>query len=245
MADIKEMIKKKLTTGILISVCQNSEKIIFDPALCSHEGTVRFTTSYFRSMLEADAVIYEVEFVNDKLEIKCVFHPDKVPGKFRQEKSYLLKLADKDYILEKWYLSASENAGEALSLFIENDLPAFEQKTENKIDKLKNNVFIEGEMKPVTLTKYERNKKAREACLEANGTACKICGIDFGTFYGPAFAGKIEVHHIVPISEIGENYQIDPVNDLIPVCPNCHMILHSKPDGCYTPEEIKDYYKKN
>jgi predicted HNH restriction endonuclease len=30
------------------------------------------------------------------------------------------------------------------------------------------------------------------------------------------------------------------VKDLIPVCPNCHMILHSKPGGFYTVEEVKN-----
>jgi len=75
--------------------------------------------------------------------------------------------------------------------------------------------------------------------LAANGTACAVCGIDFAKEYGPEFAGKIEVHHIVPISEIGETYVIDPVKDLVPVCPNCHTALHSKKDGVYSIEELK------
>ena len=66
-----------------------------------------------------------------------------------------------------------------------------------------------------------------------------ICGIDFGKTYGPEFAGKIEVHHLVPISEIGEEYVVDPVRDLIPVCPNCHTALHSKEGGVYTPDELR------
>ena len=45
--------------------------------------------------------------------------------------------------------------------------------------------------------------------------------------------------HIVPLSEIGEEYVVDPIRDLVPVCPNCHMALHSKKDGVYTVEELR------
>lgn len=78
-----------------------------------------------------------------------------------------------------------------------------------------------------------------QACLQANGTACAICGFDFAKAYGPEFAGIIQVHHITPISEIGHEYQVDPVHDLIPVCPNCHVALHLKPGGTYTPDELR------
>ncbi|MDC9497701.1 MULTISPECIES: HNH endonuclease [unclassified Pseudoalteromonas] len=38
----------------------------------------------------------------------------------------------------------------------------------------------------------------------------------------------MHVHHIVPISDIGDEYQVDPIRDLRPVCPNCHAMLHRK-----------------
>ena len=72
-----------------------------------------------------------------------------------------------------------------------------------------------------------------------NGSACKVCGFDFGIAFGEGFSGKIEVHHIKPISEIGKEYVVDPVHDLVPVCPNCHMMLHSKFDGVYSIEELR------
>ena len=52
--------------------------------------------------------------------------------------------------------------------------------------------------------------------------------MSFENTYGPEFKDIIEVHHIVPISEIGEKYVVDPVRDLIPICPNCHAAIHSK-----------------
>lgn len=69
------------------------------------------------------------------------------------------------------------------------------------------------------------------------------CYIDSIAF-GEEFAGKIEVHHIKPISEIGEEYAVDPVRDLVPVCPNCHMMLHSKAEGVYSVEELKCMMKR-
>ena len=82
--------------------------------------------------------------------------------------------------------------------------------------------------KKVFVNKYERNTIARKKCLEVHGTSCMICGFNAATVYGDDFEGKIEVHHIVPINEIDAEYNIDPVQDLIPVCPNCHTMLHTK-----------------
>lgn len=38
--------------------------------------------------------------------------------------------------------------------------------------------------------------------------------------------GVIHVHHIVPLSKIGAEYKLDPIKDLIPLCPNCHAVVH-------------------
>lgn len=103
--------------------------------------------------------------------------------------------------------------------------------------------YIEGAQKQILTNRYERNPKARARCIAVHGSACAVCGFDFGIAFGEEFSGKIEVHHKKPISEIGENYVVDPVNDLVPVCPNCHMMLHSKPMGVYTIEELSEMRK--
>ena len=59
-------------------------------------------------------------------------------------------------------------------------------------------------------------------------SACKIGGMSFEQTYGPEIKDIIEVHHIVPLNQIGESYVVDPIKDLIPVCPNCHAAIHSK-----------------
>lgn len=150
-----------------------------------------------------------------------------------------------DVVLKSWDITQKD--GDTNQLFaafdhlIEKEIPYFEQDLQEKLNggKPAPDFMREGGRERVTLNKYERNPKARAACIAAHGTACAVCGIDFGKAYGPEFVGKIEVHHIVPISEIGEEYVVDPVRDLVPVCPNCHTALHSKKDGVYSIEELK------
>lgn len=116
--------------------------------------------------------------------------------------------------------------------------PAFSQELTANTD-LPTQFYIEGAQKRILANRYERNPKARARCLAAHGTACAVCGMDFGVAYGEKFTGMIEVHHIKPLHDIGEAYVVDPVNDLVPVCPNCHMVIHSKPDGVYSVDEMK------
>ena len=110
--------------------------------------------------------------------------------------------------------------------------------------------LVEGLKKQVTVNAYERNPKARRACVnhylkKNNGKLkCEICGFDFGEVYGDEFKSKIHIHHKVEISSIGAEYKIDPTKDLIPICPNCHLIAHSKKPA-YTPDEIRAMIRRN
>jgi len=104
--------------------------------------------------------------------------------------------------------------------------------------------YIEGSKKQILVNAYERNPKAREDCIKLHGAKCAICEFDFGQIYGDKFDGKIHVHHKIPLNEINDEYEVNPANDLIPVCPNCHLVLHSKVGGTYTVEEVKEFIKK-
>lgn len=101
--------------------------------------------------------------------------------------------------------------------------------------------YPEGYMTKRYVNAYERNPQARKECIDYYGWQCQICGFDFETVYGPKGNGIIEVHHIVPMSKIKKGYQVNPVNDLIPVCSNCHAMLHSKAGNeVFSPEEVKE-----
>jgi 5-methylcytosine-specific restriction enzyme A len=85
--------------------------------------------------------------------------------------------------------------------------------------------YFEGAVRHLSVNAYERNPEARRVCIEHYGATCQICGFDFEKAYGEIGKGFIHVHHLKQISEIAETYQVDPINDLLPVCPNCHAIL--------------------
>lgn len=113
-----------------------------------------------------------------------------------------------------------------------------------ELDKEQFPTLIEGAKKSITINAYERNPKAKATCISyykvknKGRIKCEICGFDFGTVYGDVFSDKIVVHHIRELSSIGKDYEVDPIKDLLPVCPNCHLIAHSKTPA-YTPDEIR------
>jgi 5-methylcytosine-specific restriction protein A len=84
----------------------------------------------------------------------------------------------------------------------------------------------EGARISVIANRYERSPANRAACLEHYGPVCAACNFDFEAMYGELGAGYAEVHHIVPLSELGGSYVIDPITDLVPLCSNCHSMVH-------------------
>jgi hypothetical protein len=95
----------------------------------------------------------------------------------------------------------------------------------------------------VLVNAHERNLEARQLCIAHHGCRCSVCGFDFGAVYGPAGAGYIHVHFLRPLAELGEAYRVDPVNDLRPICPNCHAMIHSVTPP-FSIEELKVLLKK-
>jgi hypothetical protein len=99
-------------------------------------------------------------------------------------------------------------------------------------------LFEEGKGVRVVVNRYERDRAARSACLVAHGRVCVVCKVDLATVYGPIAAGIIHVHHRTPLSEIGGSYVVDPTRDLVPVCPNCHAVIHAT--GLLSPEALAE-----
>lgn len=109
--------------------------------------------------------------------------------------------------------------------------------------------YPEGAKQSVLVNKYERNPEARAKCLEIHGTRCKICDMSFVETYGFFAKDFIHVHHVTPLHQISESYEVNPETDLIPVCPNCHAMLHKTENGLpMTVERLKllfELSKKN
>ena len=101
----------------------------------------------------------------------------------------------------------------------------------------------EGSVTTVTVNKFERSPKARRECIDHYGAKCSACGIDFGERYGKHGKGFIHVHHLKPLKEIRKTYKVDPIEDLRPVCPNCHAMIHCR-EEMLTIEQIKKLMRR-
>ena len=110
-------------------------------------------------------------------------------------------------------------------------------------DDIEDKNLFEGSKKQIMVNAYERSSKARKECIEEYGYKCTICKFDFETTYGEIGKNFIHVHHLKPLSEIDGKYKINPIIDLRPVCPNCHVMLHKRKPA-YSIEEIKKLVDK-
>lgn len=81
----------------------------------------------------------------------------------------------------------------------------------------------------------QRSQKLRAAAIEHfshNGVIqCDCCGFEFKSFYGPVYGRScIEIHHLKPIFQYAgksvEQTIDEALTNLLPVCPNCHRVIH-------------------
>ena len=120
---------------------------------------------------------------------------------------------------------------EATELTADEPLP-------DEIPTSKHEQLFEGAKRIITVNAYERSSKAKQLCIKYYGTTCIICKFDFEKRYGEHGKDFIHVHHLTPIADIGEHYEVDPIEDLRPVCPNCHAMLH-RIEPLLTIDELK------
>lgn len=102
---------------------------------------------------------------------------------------------------------------------------------------------VEGDKRIAATSRYERSWANRMRCLAYHGSCCAICGFDFGKAYGIEYEGMIEVHHIKPLHSLDGPVHVDPIKDMVPLCPNCHAAVH-RTDPPIDPCELKAIYMK-
>lgn len=90
--------------------------------------------------------------------------------------------------------------------------------------------------------KYERSPIVRARAVTLHGCTCCVCGLNFSDFYGAIGNGFIHIHHIDRVADYGERV-IDIQNDVVPVCPNCHAMLHTRIPPL-KPEQLKELLVK-
>ena len=99
-------------------------------------------------------------------------------------------------------------------------------------------IYREGATKKIIINTYERSAEARSICIKHHGLNCVVCNFDFEKIYGQMGINFIHVHHLNPLSEVGNSYELNPIEDLRPVCPNCHAMLHKR-KPTYTIQELQ------
>ncbi len=188
---------------------------------------------YVANVEDIEAVLIELGGQARSIEIQNAilqqFCDGKTPEQYQDERSFRMTI---QRIIENYcpeaagfnssrYTAKFKRVDYGIYRSVEVDYPTGEDAIE-----IPSRIYIEGGLKEIKVNAYERDRKARKACIDYHGTDCKVCGLDFGSRYGEIGIGFIHVHHIVPLASIGEEYEIDPVKDLVPVCPNCHAMLH-------------------
>ena len=99
-------------------------------------------------------------------------------------------------------------------------------------------VYKEGDVDRVTVNRYERDPKARAACIAHHGLRCAVCDLSFEERYGEPGEGFIHVHHKRPLHRTRASNRVNPKTDLIPVCTNCHAMLHRR-EPPYDVEQLR------
>ena len=100
---------------------------------------------------------------------------------------------------------------------------------------------------------YERSQKLRKAAMDTymhNGKVyCDCCNFEFGNFYGNQFGTScIEIHHIKPLFMYEDDDMVSTIErclpNLIPVCPNCHRVIHRNHIGADNMQLFKQTIKR-
>ena len=102
--------------------------------------------------------------------------------------------------------------------------------------------LVEGAVARIEVNRYERDPVARRLCIQKHGSSCVVCRMNFGQTYGLFAEGYIHVHHLRPLAEIGQAYVVDPENDLRPICPNCHAVVHRR-NPPFTLDEVASFLR--
>lgn len=136
--------------------------------------------------------------------------------------------------------SADDEKGEVVDETVATDAAIAREKCQLRLPEEvpSGSAYSEGSVQRILVNRYERDPRAREECIQHFGTTCFLCGFDFVAVYGEVMVGFTHVHHLNPLSSVGAEYEVDPIQDLRPVCPNCHSVIHRR-DPPYSLEEVR------
>ena len=91
---------------------------------------------------------------------------------------------------------------------------------------------------------YERDFYLRREAIRIHGIKCTICGFDFENTYGKHGIGFIEIHHIIPHCTSISIIDVNPITDLVPLCSNCHSMIHRNRNSILSIVQLKTMLKQ-
>jgi len=174
----------------------------------------------FKNMNEGDFVI-----VNANGRRNCVFEVTG-PYEFNTENPILGYMHQRPAVLTD---ISAEQLWQECSSTIQNGQNIRWTLAACKFSEIAEDTILkEGARFSVTSTAIERNPIARQKCIDHFGYTCEACEINMESKYGAIGKGFIHVHHRTDIALMRGVYRVDPIRDLIPLCPNCHAMVHKE-----------------
>ena len=107
-------------------------------------------------------------------------------------------------------------------------------------------VIEEGSIELKGIRQRKRSQKLREEKIKEikeknkGKISCVVCDFDFSDKYDGHGEGYIEIHHLEPVS-LGSTSQNmkDALKKVVPLCSNCHRMVHRDKDNLLTPEALR------
>jgi predicted HNH restriction endonuclease len=134
-------------------------------------------------------------------------------------------------ITESQFLQIEDELRRLVGNFTEELRSAFDER-EEAIQDYCEKWGIEGGKTIKTHVAHERDRnlviEAKSEFIRKRGRLfCEICNLSLEDRYGNLGKNIVDIHHVIPVSQLETKTQVK-ISDLIPVCPNCHRIIHSK-----------------
>jgi 5-methylcytosine-specific restriction protein A len=180
-----------------------------------------------KNRVQVSQEIQEIELTGVTVESNIQLLFEATLESLNSQTLFLRLIADR---LQKSIDLSENNEEQSLSLLIEGALRLIDSifilsMVSNDMDETGDS---EGERKLSMCSKYERSPKNRIKCLNHYGSICQACGLDPEVKYGVVGVGIIHVHHLVPLSLMNGPTVVNPIRDLVPLCPNCHNFAHKR-----------------
>ena len=177
--------------------------------------------------------LYRLGFVN------ILERPSIDPLRITIEEAFMKWASNIKWIdIGEKYRSAPSGAWDFELLIHQNVKDKLTPKIEREVEQQKE--FDEGFREETVRTIVERNPDLVTRAKVYHGVACGVCEMTFEEVYGEHGKGFVEMHHLYPVKD---GMRKNTVDDLRPVCANCHRMLH-RGSALMSIEDLKEIVKE-